>query len=186
MDTGPDPRHLRRLAMLLAMPDADGREALREIADQEPWIIDAIAELESLPVEHWQAEHTRLFIAGYPRTPCPPFESVYRQGQMGGSMAGDLREFYRRVGLEPAAAPADYLGTLLDCAAYLADLTQDAIPANDPASPASALRAELWDDHLLHWLSRFAHDLEQHAQLKLYRLLGAQLARLVPAPVNGT
>jgi putative dimethyl sulfoxide reductase chaperone len=178
MTSNYDPSHLRRLAMLLAMPETGALEALREIADQEPWLAEPIAELESLPLEHWQAEHTRLFVSGYPKTPCLPFESAYRQGNMGGTAALDLQGLYRRAGLEAGETPPDYLGTQLEFAAYLLD----AGPGDGGTDcPAGVLAAELWDEHLCRWLPRFARDLQVNAESKLYRGLGERLARLCPA-----
>ncbi|MFD2110678.1 TorD/DmsD family molecular chaperone [Thiorhodococcus fuscus] len=176
--TAQGPAHLRRLSVLLAMPEEGALDALREMSDQAPWLAEAVAELEGVALDRWQAEHTRLFVSGYPKTPCPPFESAYRQGQMGGRMASDLVALYRRVGLEPQGVPADYLGTLLECAAYLADLARSAVTDSDPC-PAVALERELWSDHLGRWLPRFATDLEHAAQLKLYRVLAVRLGALM-------
>ena len=178
-----DPSHLRRLAMLLAMPEAGALEALREISSQEPWLSEPIAELESLPLERWQAEHTRLFVSGYPKTPCPPFESAYRQGNMGGTAALDLQGLYRRAGLEAGETPPDYLGTQLEFAAYLLDVGPG---EGDADCPAGALTAELWDEHLCRWLPRFARDLHTQAELMLYRGLGERLACLCPADDDQT
>ncbi len=171
--------HLRLVATLLAMPAEGALEALREVLPQAPWLAEAVGELESLPLEHWQAEHTRLFINGYPETPCPPFESAYRQGRMGGPCAGDLQGLYRRAGLQTSGAPADYLGTLLECAAYLGGLCHDR-----GQCPAAELLAELWESHLNHWLSRFASDLGGAARLKLYQVLAGQLVLLGPEPAH--
>lgn len=158
---------LRTLAALLAVPDDDGLEVLRDLLPLAPWLGPAIAELEVTPLAEWQGEHTRLFVSGYPTTPCPPFESAYRQGQMGGGAAADLAILYRRAGLEATGAPADFLGTLLECAALLEE-------QGDPGH----LLPELWSAHLLRWLPRFAQDLQTHSALQLYRLLGAELTRL--------
>lgn len=173
MPTRWDPGHLRLLGTLLAMPEEGACEALREVVPQAPWLAGVLGELQSLPLERWQAEHTRLFISGYPKTLCPPFESAYRQGQMGGSVAGDLRRFYLRVGLQPDAAAPDYLGTILDCAAYLADTSRS---GREPE--AAALLHDLWDEHLSRWLPRFAQDLQLNARLSLYRQIGEQLGQL--------
>lgn len=183
MNSNDEPSHLRRLAMLLAMPETGALEALREIADAEPWLVEPIAELESLPLERWQAEHTRLFVSGYPKTPCPPFESAYRQGNMGGTAALDLQGLYRRAGLEAGETPPDYLGTQLEFAAYLLDAGQ-----GDGGSDclAGALATELWDEHLGRWLPRLADDLQAQAGLALYRGLGERLARLCPVDDDQT
>jgi len=154
------------------MPADDALEALRDAQDQAPWLQSSLPELEQLPLEHWQAEHTRLFISAYPSTPCPPYESAYRHGTMGGPAAGDLAGLYRRAGLQATDVPPDYLGTMLECAAYLMEQRMD------------ELLRELTDEHLGLWVTRFANDLQSHAKLTLYRSLSRQIERLLPEPVD--
>ena len=165
----PDPQQILILAGLLAFPEQDAREALRDLLPLAPWLAEPLAELDPLPLDQWQGEHTRLFVNGYPRTPCPPFESVYRQGRMGGTVVAELAGLYRRAGLEAREAPADYLGTQLECLAILA---VEADPARE------GLGRELWDEHLSRWLPRFSRDLQVHGELRLYRVLGERLAVL--------
>ena len=160
---------LRILAALLAHPAEDALDALRDLLPRAPWLAECIAELEGLTLERWQGEHTRLFINGWPTTACPPFESAYRQGQMGGTSAAALASLYRRAGLQARDAPPDYLGTMLECAAWLAE-----------QEDGGELLRELEDDHLRPWVPRFARDLQDHCELLLYRTLGGQIARLLP------
>lgn len=164
-----DPSQLRILAALLAQPEDDALDALRDLLPDAPWLAESIAELEQVPLHQWQGEHTRLFINGWPKTPCPPFESAYRQGQMGGTAVGDLDGLYRRAGLQAEEAPSDYLGTLLECTAWLSEQKDEA-----------TLLRELEQDHLGRWVPRFARDLREHGALVLYRTLGEQLALLYP------
>ncbi len=166
-DRNRNPRQLYILSALLAFPVDDALDSLRDMLPLAPWLAPAIEELAKLSLEHWQGEHTRLFLSGYPKTPCPPFESAYRQGQMGGTAVGDLHALYRRAGLEARQAPADYLGTLLECLALL-----------EARGDAEEIIGELWGAHLQHWLPRFARDLQLHGELEIYRLLGARLAGL--------
>lgn len=168
-----DSDQLRILAALLAMPADDALDALRDIRQGAPWLQTSLPELEQIPLDRWQAEHTRLFLSGYPKTPCPPFESAYRQGTMGGTSARDVEDLYRRAGLRSSEAPADYLGTMLECAAYLQEQGKH------------DLLRELREDHLERWLPRFAGDLVNSAELGLYRELGVQLGLLFPASENG-
>lgn len=163
-----DPSQLRILAALLAMPEDDALDALRDMRPQAPWLEPCLPELERIPLEHWQTEHTRLFISAYPRLPCPPYESAYRQGTMGGISARELADLYRRAGLQAVDVPADYLGTLLECAAYLKETGRD------------DLLRELTEEHLAFWVPRFARDLTDHAGLDLYRALGRQIGALIP------
>jgi TorA maturation chaperone TorD len=154
------------------MPEDDAIDALQDMQPYAPWIADCLPEMERLPLDHWQAEHTRLFINGYPKTPCPPFQSAYRQGNMGGTAASDLEGLYKRAGLQPADVRADYLGTMLECAAYLQDRGMQ------------GLLNELVNEHLERWVPRFARDLAENAELGLYHELGVRLGELFPTPAN--
>ena len=91
---------------------------------------------------------------------------------MSGSASREVEDIYRRAGLEPPeGVPADYLGAMLECAAWLVD----------SAGEQCGLLAELWVDHLGLWGPRFAQDLRENAQLGLYRALGERLQWLITA-----
>lgn len=167
-----DSNHLRILAALLAMPEADALDALRDMRPQAPWLEFSLPELERIPLEHWQAEHTRLFISAYPKLPCPPYESAYRQGTMVGISARELADLYRRAGLQAMDVLPDYLGTMLECVAYLKETGRD------------DLLRELTEEHLALWVPRFASDLVDHARLDLYRALGRQIGALIQESLN--
>ena len=165
----PAPDHLRILAWLLGMPGQESLLAIVDLAQTYPWLQEATEQLRMISLANWQAEHTRLFISGYPKTVCPPFESAYRHGRMDGPARTELEHLYRQVGLVPIEAPADYLGTLLECAAYLSDQT----PTHQ------TVMSTLWEEHLQIWLPRFCRDLIQHSRLTLYRALGEQVAKVI-------
>jgi len=160
--------HLRLLAGLLAAPGEESLEALTELAKEHPWLQAAVNQLAELSLAQWQVEHTRLFVSGYPKTRCPPFESVYRHHVMNSYLCEEISKLYRAVGLEPVEGLfPDYLGTLLECAAYLWEQ-----PHYQP------YREILWEQHIRSWVPRFADDLQQHSQLNLYQQLGHQLKEL--------
>ena len=165
----PPAGRLRRLGALLALPGQDALDVLAEAAALEPWLADHLPELQKVGLEEWRGEYTRLFISGYPKTLCPPFESAYRQGSMGGTAAEDLEQLYRRVGLQSTDMPADFLGTMLECAAYLLERE---------AAGDQELWSELWEGHLASWVPGFARDLTEHSRLGLYRALGRELEAL--------
>jgi len=158
---------LRLSAMLLGMPDGHSLSTLRELAAEHSWLEAAVDELRDLPLPQWQAEHTRLFINGYPKTPCAPFESIYRHGRMEGPACDELARLYADAGLVAADdLPTDYLGTMLDFAALLLERG---------TSEAELQLQELRGKHLTLWLPRFCARLTQESRLKLYRDLGEQL-----------
>lgn len=157
------------LSALLAMPEPESLAVLNEAAADQPWLRPAVEELAAVELEQWQAEHTGLFINGYPNTPCPPFESAYRYGLMGGEALEELTDLYWRVGIVPEGMPADYLGAMLECAGQLLERGE---------GPGTPLWEELWDRHLRLWLPRFCDDLANHSELVLYRALGERLQML--------
>ena len=160
---------LQLLSGLLASPEEESLALLEQMAPAFPWLEPAVEELRGMPLDRWQGEHTRLFINGIPKTVCPPFESAWRQKSMGGFAESELVELYRRAGLAADDAPPDYLGTMLECAAFL-NLAS--------GETQKALRDELWKKHLEVWVPEFGAILERESELGLYRVLGARLAGL--------
>lgn len=164
-----DPGQLRLLAGLLATPTGDSLPVLNTLSEDHPWLCAGVNELLSLPLDQWQGEHTRLFVNGYPKTVCPPFESAYRHGCMHGTATGQLSDLYRRLGLAVGDIPADYLGAELEAATWLLE---------QPDAHATELWDELWNNHLAIWAGRFAADLQSESELRLYRDLGEKIAAL--------
>ncbi len=163
------PQTLRVCSGLLSSPGAESLEALRELAAEYVWLRQPLAELEGMPLAEWQAEHTRLFVSGHPKTVCPPFESAFGGGTMFGNACDALGELYRNAGLQAKGMPPDYLGSILECAAFLLE---------QPCGHSEALLQELWHEHLMSWLPDFSRVLQLESRVQLYRALGSQLARL--------
>lgn len=161
---------LRILASLLGAPDMDAKEAVLELAGYYKWLQPAVEELESMSLEDWQAEHTRLFVSGYPTTPCPPFESAYLSGRMHGPQEQALKDLYRRMGMMSDGAPADYLGTLLECASMV----------NTNPEVGRDCWSELWDGHIARWVPRFCRELQSESRMALYRIVAQRLCELFP------
>lgn len=159
---------LQLFATLLGAPEADSLESLQSLNTQHPWLAGPLCELYETPLQKWQGEHTALFINGYPHTVAPPYLSALRSNQMGGTEEEEMRNFYYRLGLEADGMPADYLGTLFECAAWL--LQQEERQSED--------FAELWDNYLYPVLPNFANRLIEHQGLRLYQEMGRQLSRL--------
>lgn len=163
------PETLRLLSGLLASPGIESLGVLNELAGEHAWLGEPVAELAQTPLEEWQAEHARLFISGHPKTVCPPFESAFLGGAMFGAACDQLGDLYQRAGLQADGAPPDYLGTLLECTAFLLE---------QPCGHSAELMQELWCEHLASWAPRLGSVLQQESGLLLYRQLGRQLACL--------
>ncbi len=72
--------------------------------------------LEAIPLEEVQAEYTRMFVSAYPKVPCPPYESYYREGIVYGNSSTMAREWYRKQGLDFTleGEPPDHLSVELE------------------------------------------------------------------------
>lgn len=162
------------LAGLLGYPGEESLEVLEELGRDVAWLQEALPELRKTSLDHWQGEHTRLFISGIPKTVCPPFESAWRSDQMGGEKAVQVATIYRQAGLMPEQGleMPDYLGTLLEGAVYLS--TTDLIPQEE----RQRLLGALWNDHIASWVPEFAAVVAYESELELYRVLGRRLQRL--------
>ena len=158
---------LQVLAGLLAHPQGDALETLKEWSRSHPWLAEAVAELERIPLDQWQGEHTRLFLNGFPRTLAPPFMSAWNEGQMVGQGVWVLEQVYSQAGLESVdGMPGDYLGTLLAFTAHLAAHPQ----------PPGEMDADTFKKTFIQpWIHRFIDALQQGSELALYRLLAARL-----------
>lgn len=166
---------LRLSALLLGMPDEHSLETLRELAAEHDWLQSPADELREVALQEWQAEHTRLFINGFPKTPCAPFESIHRHGRMEGPACDELYQLYADAGVSVSGdLPADYLGTMLEFAALLIER----------GTPDAKLQLEtLLDRHLTGWLPQFSERLRQETRFKLYRRLGDGLQQWISACV---
>lgn len=155
---------LRFCAACLAEPGTGALAALDVAAAWQPWLGSAIRQLMHAGLDAWRGEHTRLFVVP---ALAPPFASAFREGGINGASAGEAQDFYAALGLASREGlPADYLGSLLECEAYLLE--------NAPEQDAEAFHRAFMAD----WLERFVARLLEHATLEFYRGLGERLLAL--------
>jgi len=177
----------RLLARSLAYPDEDYLKLVQEAVGKvrmELWddprlplsaLIEELGHLAWLPLEQLQGEHTRLFIAAYPRVPCPPYESVYTEGVLRGEAAEEVDGLYRQWGVVVEGEEVDHAGAELEFAAFLLALdTHDSIAAAE----------DLLTCHLRAWLPRFAVDLTRESRIRLYQVVGELLAAVLDESFN--
>ncbi len=170
---------MRVLAGLLAAPDRESLEVLESMAPELDWIGDSLQELRALPLDAWQGEHTRLFINGFPTTPCIPIASVWLHGTIQGQTAEAVNHLYQQAGLQSKTEIPDYLETLLEAFDYLS------VPGKLPEHDRLMLLETLWQDYLVSWVPRFASALVREAGLHIYRRLGDRMLILVGGAVDG-
>jgi TorA maturation chaperone TorD len=165
-------QELNLLSGLLAEPCEDSLAAIEELAPQLPWLsAEALAQLQKTSLDHWQMEHTRLFISGHPKTDCLPFESVWTEGQMMGEAVMRMANWYQDANFQlETELPADFLGTELQFLAYLIEQHRE----------QEDLLAEVLTD-MNAWIPKFTTAVKIHADLLLYKDWAKRLEALFSA-----
>jgi len=140
----------------------EGLVAAVEAGDLE----EVVPGVRDVSLEELRAEHARLFV-GPADPPCPPYESVYRDGDGGpgqvlGPSTRDVVSWYREygVGLEPDWSDLpDHLATELEFAAVLLD-------RGEPEACERFL-----DEHPRQWFDDFASAVRASDPSAFYREL---------------
>ncbi len=173
-------RRLRFLSLCFAYPNSaflpNLRERLQGIEKEKQIFETQLRLFEQENHEQLQGEYTRLFITGYPTTPCPPYESVFREERMFGSCTGSIHRFYEEWSMTADAGLLDHISTELEFLAFLASAATLEHPGDDAVDAFAAFA----ENHLFRWLPDFSTALEQHAKLAPYRHLGSLLETAVP------
>lgn len=168
-------------ARSLAFPDRSFTKDLRELLGTlgvqvlpDPLLplgsfILELAQLECMPLDQIQGEYTRLFISGYPCVACPPYESVYREGEMCGEVTESIILEYSSWGLV-CEEHVDHAGAELEFMAFLLSLGT----AGSLGAAERFLR-----EHLLQWIPDWTKDLILESRLGFYQQLGRLIACLV-------
>ena len=165
----------------------------REIAEEIGLDAGPVEELAAcssgVAVDELLDEYERLFV-GPGRTPCPPYESLWRSGQprleqsrLMGAASVAVADLYRGLGLDVAAAAhelPDHLAIELEALAV-------ALGAEGAA--AEEARRALLHEHLLSWLPALCAAVEREARQPFYAVLARvttawveRLARDAPVP----
>jgi nitrate reductase assembly molybdenum cofactor insertion protein NarJ len=111
----------RYFSLLFSYPTTENVRQMRELSDLTGLRSGEV--LSDLPLEEAQAEYTRLFISGYPKLLCPPYESYYREGVVYGNSSIEVKEWYGKQGLDFTCEgePPDLLSAELEFLAIRKD-----------------------------------------------------------------
>ena len=167
----PDAFILKFLSKAFLYPDEDFlnnlKSGLKELANEEETLNQIITGFQKEPLSELQAEYTRLFINGYPKTCCPPYESVYLEGQMVGQVNRIVMEIYQNWGFSVNPRLADHVSTELEFLAFL--LTASEI--SEISDMASKEYTDFLTHHINRWIPQFTADLRYCASLDVYKML---------------
>jgi TorA maturation chaperone TorD len=192
MNTSDQVALYRLLAQALKYPETDFAASLRkatsllrlDLLDDASLpvapFVHELGLLGRLQLDQVQGEHTRLFLNAFPRVPCPPYESAYREGELAGRSAEAVHAAYRQWGLVTETEDVDHAGAELEFLAFLMSLE---------APEATAAAEDFLAAHVSRWLPQFAADMVRESSLPFYRSTGRLLAALVdncPSAGGGT
>lgn len=152
------------------------KEAAKELAGHAETKADLIESFEYADRELLQAEYTRLFINGYPDTPCLPYESVRLEQRMHGEASVAVQAEYQAWGLSVDAGLIDHISTEFEYLAFLSS-----IPSAEPSLSAKAEASfELFlREHLCRWVPALISELGRSAKMECYRSLSSLMGTLL-------
>ncbi len=175
----------RLLAVMYSTPlDADSLAHMVAAAKSgEPGIdngattslMSVLAETPASTVESLAHEFTRLFRGiNEAYGPPPPYESLWREGQMMGETTRQVAEFFLDAGYQPDGrlSPCDHLAEECKFMAALCIAEAESDMA-DPTGMAvwTAQQRAFIDSHLSAWVPDYCVRIEREAREPLYRAL---------------
>ncbi len=162
----------RFLSLAFAYPNeaflSELKSAATKIKTDARAFNELIASFENEEDERLQAEYTRLFINGYPHTPCPPYESVYLERRMLGEASIEVQALYQEWNMSVETGLTDHIATEFEFCSFLAS----ALSIKAIAMAAANSSDYFVKEHLCRWVPQFAADLKSSTHLDAYKLLG--------------
>ncbi|KAA9397976.1 cytoplasmic chaperone TorD family protein [Haloarcula sp. CBA1130] len=133
-------------------------------------LVPVVGDIDSVDLRRLRAEYTRLFI-GPAGPPCPPYESVHRDGDdpdelgpVNGPATMAVVRWYSEFGVQPAADHPDlpdHIATELEFAAYLAE------------AGLNEQLDQFLSEHLAAWADAFLRQVEAETREAFYASLAA-------------
>ncbi|WP_041463945.1 TorD/DmsD family molecular chaperone [Pelodictyon luteolum] len=148
------------------------KTSLEELKDAPDVFGEMLAAFACEGIEAMQGEYTRLFLNGYPTTPCVPYESVYREKRMLGDASIGVQAAYSEWEMTVAPGLIDHIATEFEFLAFLSSAESMGGTLAEDARKASET---FMKEHLCRWMPRLAADLDKAATMEPYRLLARAL-----------
>ncbi len=158
----------RFLSLAMAYPDEkflNGLLELKKIANNNIIYFNPLINLAKKEKSaEQQAEYTRLFISGFPKTPCPPYESFFTQGILFGKANEIVRKIYSDWEMDVIPSLADHISTEFEFLAFLSAVKETSDYTND----AKQTFTYFLNNHILNWILDFAYTLQNNTKNNYY------------------
>lgn len=144
------------------LPSDELRRSLRELISALGSMRDGDRGL----ITKLQEEHARLLRGirkGY--GPPPPYESVYRSGQLMSDHVSEVQALYRRAGLEVLGGePPDHIGFELAFMAFLCRREEEyrSVGDSENAQKSASSQDDFLLDHIMKWVPQFCTNVLDH------------------------
>ena len=127
--------------------------------------------------ETYEVEFTRLFISAYPKVPCPPYESFYKEGRLMGDCAMELRELYHAFNIDVVREMPDNVSVELEFMGLLTRMESFAERGN--FVEILKVEEDMLRKHLTSWIPRFSSCVIKEAKVEFYRRAALLLKRFI-------
>jgi len=127
--------------------------------------------------ESYEIEFTRLFISAYPKVPCPPYESFYKEGRLMGDCAMELRELYHAFNIDVVREMPDNVSVELEFMGLLTRMESFAERGN--FVEILKVEEDMLRKHLTSWIPRFSSCVIKEAKVEFYRRAALLLKRFI-------
>lgn len=168
----------RTASLVVAEPAGD-----KSLADELLAVLRETPDRERL-AERLAVEHARLFRGIRDNYgPPPPYESLWREGQLMGDSTVRVATRYLEAGYQPEGrfAPCDHLVEELQFMASLCNAEHEAQRAGrtQDARSAQQQQQQFLDEHLTLWVREYCRSIAEQSQEPLYQSLARMTSTVV-------
>ncbi len=125
-------------------------------------------------IKQLSIDWARLFRGVDPRGPLPPYESLFRTGNLQDKPAQEVNRLFSAMGIripEEWHQPSDYIGVELDFMRLLCSKEQEAWQHNhlQQIHEISKIEKSFLEDHLILWVPLFCQEMAQKAREDFFK-----------------
>ena len=157
---------------LLTYPSIELRKELEKIVEGDHPISSTLKQIDDKSFENLQGEYTRLFVTGYPKTPCSPYYSAYKTGLVVSEHTDILYNLYAKYGIEiPDEQFPDFIPILMEFMVLLL--------SNNKIEEAKSFHSKY-----ITWLLVFSETIKDNTNIEYFNLISQNISNLLKMSTN--